>query len=101
MDIGSLYLDPLANTSGREVLLITLRSSVITWPFGLYINVELVQVQSGGLDLKSSILGSRNTCLLLNIFDAILLLLLVYTIPSTSDDHILFHGWTIYKNDQI
>ena len=30
----------------------------------------------------------------------ILLLLLVYSIPSTSDDYILLHAWTmIYKND--
>jgi len=54
---------PLANNSRREVLLIILRSPVITWPVGLYLNEDLAQVQSGGLDLKSSILRSYNTCL--------------------------------------
>jgi hypothetical protein len=46
---GSRYLGPLANTSHREVLLIILRSPVIMWPVGLYMNEELAQVQSGGL----------------------------------------------------
>jgi len=63
MDLGSRYLGPLANSSRREVLLIILRSPVITWPVGLYVNGELAQVQSGGLDLKLSILRSCNTCL--------------------------------------
>jgi len=48
MDLDSRYLGPLANL---EVLLIILRS-----PVGLYMNGELAHVQSGGLDLKSSIL---------------------------------------------
>ena len=51
MDLGSRYLGPLARTSRREVLIIV-RSPVITWPVGLYMNGELAQVQSGGLDLK-------------------------------------------------
>jgi hypothetical protein len=49
MELGSRYLGPLANTSHREVLLIILRSPVIMWPVGLYMNEELAQVQSGGL----------------------------------------------------
>jgi len=32
---------------------------VITWSVGLYMNGELAQVQSGGLDLKSSILTTK------------------------------------------
>jgi hypothetical protein len=71
MDLGSRYLGPLANTSRREMLLIILRSPVMTWPVGLYMNGELEQVQSGFLDLKSSILRSCNTCLQLIFFDAI------------------------------
>ena len=54
MDLGSRYLGPLANTSRKEVLLIILRSPAITWPVGSYMNGGLAQVQSGGLDLKSS-----------------------------------------------
>ena len=54
MDLGLL-----ANTSRKEVLLIILRSPVITWPAGLYMNGELAQVQSGGLNLKSSILSLK------------------------------------------
>ena len=54
MDLGSRYLGPLANTYRREMLLIILRSPVITWPVGLYMNGELAQVQSGDLDLKKS-----------------------------------------------
>jgi hypothetical protein len=42
--------------SRRVVSLILLRPPVKTWPDILYMNWELVQVQSGGLDLKSSIL---------------------------------------------
>ena len=64
MDLG-----PLANTSRREMLLIILRSPVITWSVGLYMNGELAQVQSGGIDLKSSILRSRNT-FVINILGA-------------------------------
>jgi hypothetical protein len=56
MDLG-----PLTKTSRREVLLIILRSPVISWLVGLYMNEELAQVQSGGLDLKLSILRSCNT----------------------------------------
>jgi hypothetical protein len=51
-------------------LKIILRSSVKTWPVGLYINGELAQMQSGGLDFKSSILRSCNTLLCLNFVDA-------------------------------
>jgi hypothetical protein len=43
MELGSRYLDPLANTSRREMLLKMLRSPVITWPARLYMNVELAQ----------------------------------------------------------
>ena len=51
----------------REVSLILLRPPVIlTWSDRLYINGELVQVQSGGLDLKSSLLRFCNTFLWLN-----------------------------------
>jgi hypothetical protein len=63
MDLGSRYLGPLANTSRREVLLIHLRSPVIRQPVELYMNGELAQVQSGGLDFKSSILRLGNTFL--------------------------------------
>ena len=73
MDLGSQYLGPLANTSRREVLLIMVRSPVIMWPVGLYMNGALVLVQSGGLDLKSSILRSRNTCLQLKTFELLVL----------------------------
>jgi len=45
---------PLAKTFHREMLLITLRSSVITWPAALYMNRELAHVQSGGVDFKLS-----------------------------------------------
>jgi hypothetical protein len=48
IQISSRYLGPFANTSRREVLLIILRSPVITWPAGLYMNGELAQAQSGG-----------------------------------------------------
>ena len=41
--------------SRRVVSLILLRPPVKTWPDILYMNGELVQLQSGGLDLKSSI----------------------------------------------
>jgi hypothetical protein len=44
MDLGSRYLSPWANTSRREVLLITVRSPVIMWPVGLYMNGELAQI---------------------------------------------------------
>jgi hypothetical protein len=37
MDLGSRYLGPQ-----REVLLIILRSPVITWPVGLYTNILLI-----------------------------------------------------------
>jgi len=40
MDLGSRYLGPFANTSRREVLLIILKSPVITCPVGLYMNGE-------------------------------------------------------------
>jgi hypothetical protein len=30
-----------------------------------------------------------------NLIEIILLLLLVYSIPSTSDDYILLHAWTV------
>jgi hypothetical protein len=63
MDLGSRYLGPLANTSRREVLLIHLRPPVIRQPVELYMNGELAQVQSGGLDFKSSILRLGNTFL--------------------------------------
>ena len=66
-DLGSRYFGPLANIS-KEVLLVMLRSPVITWSAGLCMNGELQQVQSGGLDLKSSMLRSYNTFLSLNIF---------------------------------
>ena len=36
---------PLSSTTRREVLLITLRSAVITWPGGLHMNGELAQMQ--------------------------------------------------------
>ena len=52
MDLGSRYLCALANTSRREVLLLILRSPDIAWPVALYMNGELAQMQSGGLDLK-------------------------------------------------
>jgi hypothetical protein len=58
MDLDSQYLGPLANTSRREALLIILKS-----PVGLYMNGELAQMQSGRLDLKSSILRSCNPLL--------------------------------------
>ena len=56
-------LGPLSNTSRREVLIIMSRSPGITWSAGLYMNEELEQAQSGGLDLKSSILRSCNSFL--------------------------------------
>jgi len=37
-------LDPLANTSRRELVLIMLWSPLITWPAGLYMNGEHAQV---------------------------------------------------------
>jgi hypothetical protein len=45
-----------------------LRSPVIPWPSRLYMNGELADVQSEGLDLKWSILWFYNTCLHLDIF---------------------------------
>ena len=57
IDLGSRYFGPLSNISRREVLFVMLWS-----PVGLYMNGELVQVQSGGLGLKSSIFRSCNTC---------------------------------------
>jgi hypothetical protein len=65
MDLGTGYFDPLANTSRRKELFVMLRSPVM-WPAGLYMNGELAQVQSGGLDLRSC-----NTFLYLNILVAI------------------------------
>jgi hypothetical protein len=59
-----------------EVLLIILRSPVITWPVGLYMNGELAQVQSGCLDLKSLILRSCNVGLL-------------RLLPVSVDDHVI------------
>jgi hypothetical protein len=41
MDLGSQYIDPLVNTSRREVLLIKLWSPLKTWPSGLHVNGEL------------------------------------------------------------
>ena len=58
MDLASRYFGSLANTSRKEVSLITLRSPVITWSAGLCMNGELTQVQAGEVDLKSSILRS-------------------------------------------
>ena len=52
INLGSRYFVPFDNTFRREVLLTMLRSPVITWPAGLYVNRELAQVQSGSLDLK-------------------------------------------------
>jgi hypothetical protein len=49
IDLGSWYFSHLDNISRREVLLIKLKSPVITWPAGLYMNGELAQVESGNL----------------------------------------------------
>jgi hypothetical protein len=53
MDLG-----PLANTSRGEVTRGVLRSPVITWPVGLFMNGELAQVQSGGGPGRLNELGS-------------------------------------------
>ena len=57
MNLGSQYFSPLANISRRELFLIILRWLIITWPVGLYTNGKFAQVQSGGLDFKSSTLS--------------------------------------------
>jgi hypothetical protein len=41
MDLDSQYIDPLVNTSRREVLLIMLWSPFKTLPSGLHVNGEL------------------------------------------------------------
>jgi hypothetical protein len=41
------YSDPWSNNSRREMYLILLRSTVIMWPAGIYMNGELAPVQSG------------------------------------------------------
>ena len=48
MNLGTRYFGPLVNTSRSKVLLIMLRSPVITWIAELYVNEELVHEQSGG-----------------------------------------------------
>jgi hypothetical protein len=67
---------------GWGVLLIILRSPVITLPVGLYTNGELAHVQSGGLDLKLHHIRSKlfslplsklhtlyNSCLVSNVIN--------------------------------
>ena len=51
MDLGSRNIGPLDNKFRREVLLTMLRSLVITLTAGLYVNWELAQVQSEGLEV--------------------------------------------------
>jgi hypothetical protein len=51
MGLGSRYFYPLANTSGREVLMMMLRSPVIMWPAIIHMNGEQ------GFDMISSILS--------------------------------------------
>ena len=55
-NLGSRYFGPLLNTFRRDVFLIKLRSPVMTWPAGIYMNGKLGQVQSGGVDFQSSML---------------------------------------------
>ena len=50
--ISSWYFGLFANISHREVLIIMLRTPVIAWPSRLYMEGELVQVQSEVLYLK-------------------------------------------------
>lgn len=52
MNLGSRYLGLLDNTYCREMLLIMLKSSFVTWPAGLYINVEHGQVNLKRLSLE-------------------------------------------------
>jgi hypothetical protein len=55
-DLGSRSFGPLLNTFRRDVFLIKLRSPLMTWPAGIYMNGKLGQVQSGGVDFQSSML---------------------------------------------
>ena len=50
--ISSWYFGLFANISHREVLIIMLRTPVIAWPSRLYMEGELVQVQSEVVYLK-------------------------------------------------
>ena len=62
MNLESWYFDTLAN---KKVFLRMLRSPDITWQAWLYMEEELTKVQSGCLNLKSWMLRSHITCLLL------------------------------------
>jgi hypothetical protein len=41
MDLGSLFFGPLAKTSCKEMLLMTLNAPVTTWSAELYMNGKL------------------------------------------------------------
>jgi len=53
-----------------------------------------------GYVISQTTVYKKNVCLEIVISEnSCMLLLLVYSIPSTSDDYTLLHAWTIYKND--
>jgi len=64
MDLGLQYIDPLVNTSRREVLLIMLWSTVITWPSGLHVNGEhwrfVLEVEK--IEIKQDLLVVKYFC---------------------------------------
>jgi len=60
MDCGSLYFGLLTRILRRYSLSMMLKSPVMTWPAGLYLNGVLWQKQSGGLALRPSMLRSCN-----------------------------------------
>ena len=53
MDCGSRYFGHLARFLRTFALSMMLKSSVMTWPAGLYLNDELWQIQSGRVALRS------------------------------------------------
>jgi hypothetical protein len=64
MDLGSQYIDPLVNTSRREVLLKMLWSPVKTWPSGLHVNGEhwrfVLEVEN--IEIKQDLLVVKYFC---------------------------------------
>ena len=68
MDGGSRYFGNLARFLRTFALSMMLKSLVMTWPAGLYLNGEFRQEQSGGLAFKSSVLKVYNT--LYKVLDA-------------------------------
>ena len=53
MDGGSRYFGNLARFLRTFALSMMLKSLVMTWPAGLYLNDELWQIQSEGVALRS------------------------------------------------